>query len=81
MDINPTKEALMADPKKPADANRDPISGAPGAHPVGVGAGAAGGGATGAAVGGAVGGPVGAVVGGRWAPWPAAWPARARRKP
>jgi hypothetical protein len=53
----------MADPKKPADANRDPISGAPGAHPVGVGAGATGGGATGAAIGGAVGGPVGAVVG------------------
>jgi hypothetical protein len=54
----------MADPKKPADANRDPISGAPGAHPVGVGTGAAGAGAAGAAVGGAVGGPVGAVVGG-----------------
>src|SRR4051812_50198625 len=53
----------MADPRKPADANRDPISGAPGAHPVGVGAGATGGGATGTAIGGAVGGPVGAVVG------------------
>ncbi len=34
----------MADPKKPAAANRDPLSGAPGAHPVGVGAGAATGG-------------------------------------
>jgi len=44
------------------DANRDPISGAPGAHPVGVGVGAAGGAATGAAVG-AVGGPVGSAVG------------------
>ena len=43
-------------------ANRDPISGAPGAHPVGVGVGAAGGGAAGAAAG-AIGGPVGAVVG------------------
>ena len=43
-------------------ANRDPMTGAPGAHPVGVGVGAAAGGATGAAVG-AVGGPVGAVVG------------------
>ena len=43
-------------------ANRDPITGAPGAHPVGVGAGAASGGAAGAAVG-ALGGPVGAVVG------------------
>lgn len=44
------------------DANRDPITGAPGAHPVGTGIGAAGGGATGAAIG-AAGGPVGAVVG------------------
>lgn len=42
--------------------NRDPISGKPGAHPVGTGVGAAGGAATGAAIG-AVGGPVGAVVG------------------
>lgn len=51
--------------KKPAakDENRDPLSGAPGAHPVGVGVGAAiGGAATGAAAG-AVGGPVGAAVG------------------
>lgn len=45
------------------DANRDPISGAPGAHPVGTGIGAAGGAAAGAAIG-AVGGPVGALVGG-----------------
>lgn len=44
------------------DANRDPLSGAPGAHPVGVGVGAASGGAVGAAIG-AVAGPVGAVVG------------------
>ncbi len=44
-------------------ANRDPISGAPGAHPLGVGIGAAAGGiATGAAVG-SVAGPVGTVVG------------------
>jgi len=43
--------------------NRDPISGAPGAHPVGVGVGAAAGGmAAGAAVG-TVAGPVGTVVG------------------
>src|SRR5438552_16076775 len=54
----------MADPNKPADANRDPLTGAPGAHPVGVGTGAAGGGAAGAAVGAVVGGPVGAAVGG-----------------
>ena len=44
------------------DANRDPITGAPGAHPVGVGVGAAAGGATGAAIG-MVGGPVGSLVG------------------
>jgi len=45
------------------DANRDPISGEPGAHPVGTGIGAAGAGAIGATIGGVVGGPVGAVVG------------------
>lgn len=44
------------------DANRDPISGKPGAHPVGVAAGAAAGGAAGAAVG-SVAGPVGTAVG------------------
>jgi len=45
------------------DANRDPISGAPGAHPVGTGLGAAAGGmAAGAAVG-TVAGPVGTAVG------------------
>lgn len=42
--------------------NRDPLSGTPGAHPVGVGVGAVGGAATGAAVG-ALGGPVGVAVG------------------
>lgn len=45
------------------DLNRDPITGAPGAHPVGTGLGAAGGGVAGAAIGAAIGGPVGAVVG------------------
>ncbi len=44
------------------DANRDPLTGAPGAHPVGVGVGAAGGAAAGAAIG-SMGGPVGTVVG------------------
>ncbi|MDX2239152.1 MAG: YsnF/AvaK domain-containing protein [Leptolyngbyaceae cyanobacterium bins.302] len=59
----------MADDKKknplydPNDSNPDPITGEPGAHPVGTGLGAAGAGAVGAVVGGAVGGPVGAVVG------------------
>jgi hypothetical protein len=45
------------------DANRDPITGEPGAHPVGVGLGTAAGGAAAGAAAGAVGGPVGAVVG------------------
>lgn len=44
-------------------SNKDPISGAPGAHPVGTGVGAAGGAAAGAAIG-SVAGPVGTVVGG-----------------
>src|ERR1051325_7144059 len=45
------------------DANRDPITGAPGAHPVGTGLGAAAGGAaTGAAIG-SVAGPVGTAAG------------------
>lgn len=44
------------------DANRDPITGAPGAHPVGTGVGATGGAIAGAAVG-AIGGPIGAAVG------------------
>lgn len=53
---------LVVEPEH--DANRDPITGAPGSHPVGTGVGAAGGGATGAVIGAALGGPVGAVVGG-----------------
>jgi len=44
------------------DRNLDPITKAPGAHPVGTGVGAAAGGVAGAAVG-AVAGPVGAVAG------------------
>jgi hypothetical protein len=43
--------------------NRDPISGAPGAHPVGTGVGAALGGAAAGAAAGTVVGPVGTVVG------------------
>ena len=46
-----------------ADANRDPLSGAPGAHPVGTGVGAALGGAAAGALTGTVAGPVGTVVG------------------
>ena len=48
---------------EPRDMNRDPISGAPGAHPIGTGLGATGGAMAGAAIG-SVGGPVGTVVGG-----------------
>lgn len=44
------------------DLNRDPITNAPGAHPVGTGVGATGGGMAGAAIG-AIGGPVGAAIG------------------
>lgn len=53
-----------ADPKitTKTDANRDPLTGAPGAHPVGTGLGAATG-AAGGAVAGAIAGPVGAVAG------------------
>ncbi len=45
------------------DANRDPITGEPGSHPVGTALGSAGGAAAGAAIG-AAGGPVGMAVGG-----------------
>ena len=45
------------------DANRDPITGAPGSHPVGTGIGAAAGGVAAGAAAGAVAGPVGAAVG------------------
>jgi hypothetical protein len=54
----------MSNVNKPkADANRDPITGAPGAHPVGTGIGAAVGGAAAGAATGTVAGPVGTVVG------------------
>jgi phage tail tape-measure protein len=45
------------------DSNPDPITGAPGAHPVGTGVGAAAAGAAAGAAGGLVAGPVGAAVG------------------
>jgi phage tail tape-measure protein len=45
------------------DANRDPISGAPGAHPIGTGLGAAAGGVAAGALAGTVAGPVGTVLG------------------
>jgi hypothetical protein len=59
MTTHSSKTKIPAHP----DANRDPITGSPGAHPVGSGVGAAGGAGAGAAIGGAVGGPVGAGVG------------------
>lgn len=58
-----TREKENRGTTRGTDANRDPITGAPGAHPVGTGVGAAGAGAAGAAIGSAVGGPVGGVVG------------------
>lgn len=46
----------------PASAHPDPITGEPGAHPVGVGVGALGAGAAGAAIG-SIGGPIGMLIG------------------
>lgn len=46
-----------------SDANRDPITGAPGSHPVGTGIGALLGGAAAGAAAGTVVGPVGTVIG------------------
>ncbi len=51
------------DKQEASDMNRDPITGAPGAHPIGTGLGAAGGAAAGAVAGSVV-GPVGTLVGG-----------------
>ena len=45
------------------DANRDPITGAPGSHPAGIGVGAVAGGRPAGAAAGSVAGPVGTVVG------------------
>ena len=50
-------------PVQGTDSNRDPITGEPGAHPVGVGIGAAAGGAAAGAAVGAMAGPVGTVAG------------------
>jgi phage tail tape-measure protein len=51
------------DREKARDTNPDPITGKPGAHPIGVGIGTAAGGAAAGAAAGAVAGPVGAVAG------------------
>ena len=50
--------------KEEANLHRDPITGTPGAHPLGTGTGAASGGIAGAVAGAAVAGPPGALVGG-----------------
>jgi hypothetical protein len=57
-----TNEELNMDDVK-TSKNRDPITGAPGAHPVGTGVGAALGGAAAGAATGTVAGPVGTVIG------------------
>lgn len=51
------------DHKSEPDANRDPITGTAGAHPVGTGVGAAAGGVAAGALAGSVAGPVGTAVG------------------
>jgi hypothetical protein len=61
---NSEKPAKTAKELEAERANRDPITGTPGAHPVGVGVGAGTGAAAGAAAGAVVGGPIGAAVGG-----------------
>ncbi len=48
---------------KEGEPNRDPITGAPGAHPVGTGLGAAAGGMAAGAAAGTVAGPIGTLVG------------------
>ena len=57
------KDRPLAKGEKKADANRDPLSGAPGAHPVGTGIGAAAGGLAAGAAAGTMAGPVGTLVG------------------
>jgi hypothetical protein len=54
---------MTTDPAIHGDSNRDPITGEPGAHPVGVGVGTAVGGAAAGAAIGAMAGPVGTVAG------------------
>lgn len=56
----------MSDTRHPSagpNSNPDPITGAPGSHPVGTGLGAAAGGAVAGAIAGTVVGPVGTIIG------------------
>ncbi len=55
--------SLITSNQPAADANRDPITGSPGSHPIGTGVGAAMGGAAAGAAAGTVVGPVGTVIG------------------
>ena len=61
--MKPQNDTNDTNDRRDKDLNRDPITGAPGSHPVGTGLGAAGGAAAGAALG-AVGGPIAMAVGG-----------------
>lgn len=59
---NPERKSTWTGEER-RDPNRDPISGAPGSHPVGTGLGAAAGGMAAGAAAGTVAGPVGIAVG------------------
>lgn len=60
---NPQTTTTPLNDSQTRDANPDPITGAPGSHPVGTGLGAAVTGAAAVVAGGALGGPIGAAVG------------------
>jgi phage tail tape-measure protein len=57
------ERAVLGNNVRGADSNPDPITGQPGAHPVGTGLGAAAAGAAAGAAGGMISGPAGAAVG------------------
>src|SRR6185436_10491137 len=61
--MNQDEKNIRAANKADKSRNPDPITGAPGAHPVGTGLGAAAGGMAAGAAAGAVAGPAGAVAG------------------
>src|SRR5881394_2799348 len=60
---NDTTNRTVGTSDTDTDANRDPLTGAPGSHPVGTAAGAVAGGVAAGAAAGTVAGPVGTVVG------------------
>lgn len=63
MDRHDDNKVDRHDGNQARDLNRDPLSGTPGSHPVGVGVGGVGGAAAGAVIG-AIGGPLGMLIGG-----------------